>query len=64
MQRIGLNDKKCAACRWRQGEREAIFRAQRPFKVECDAQGACAAIGAPKSRSLSCSRWVPWERQP
>jgi hypothetical protein len=64
MQRTGLNDKKCATCRWWQGGRDVIFWAQKPFKVECDAKGTCASIKAPKAYSGSCSKWVPWEKLP
>lgn len=64
MQRTGLKDKKCATCRWWQGEREVIFWAQKPFKVECDAKGDCMAIKAPKAYSGTCSMWVAWEKLP
>ena len=40
-QRVNLTDKKCATCRWWQGDREVIFWSRKPFKVECDAQGMC-----------------------
>ena len=64
MQRVGLKDKKCATCRWWQGDRQIIFWAQKPFKVECDAKGACDAIRGPKTYSGTCSRWVAWEKLP
>ena len=64
MQRVGLNDKKCATCRWWQGERDIQFWNKKPFKVECDAKGDCLAIKAPKFYSGTCSKWVAWEKLP
>ena len=63
-QRVGLNDKKCATCRWWQSERDIQFWNKKPFKVECEAKGDCMAIKAPKFYSGTCSKWVPWEKLP
>ena len=64
MQKVNLTDKKCATCRWWQGERGIQFWNKKPFKVECDAKGDCMAIKAPKTFSVSCPRWVAWEKLP
>ena len=63
-QRVGLNDKKCASCRWWQGEREVIFWSKKPFKVECDAKGVCPVVKSPKAYSATCSKWLKWEKLP
>ena len=64
MQKVSLTDKKCATCRWWQGNRDIQFWNKKPFKVECDAKGDCAAIKAPKAYSGACPRWVAWEKLP
>ena len=64
VQRVNLTDKKCATCRWWQGERGIQFWNKKPFKVECDAKGDCMSIKAPKPYSSSCPRWVAWEKLP
>jgi hypothetical protein len=56
--------KKCATCRWWQGERNIQFWNKKPFKVECDAKGDCMSIKASKPYSSSCPRWVAWEKLP
>ncbi len=63
-QRVDLTDKKCATCRWWQGDREVIFWSRKPFKVECDAQGMCPSCKQNKTYSFSCRNWVPWEKLP
>lgn len=63
-QQVGLDDKKCATCRWWQGERQISFWAQKPFKVKCESKGNCAASKAPKAYSGACPRWVAWEKLP
>ena len=63
-QQVGLDDKKCATCRWWQGERQISFWAQKPFKVKCEIKGNCVAIKAPKTCSGTCSKWVAWEKLP
>lgn len=62
MQKVNLTDKKCATCRWWQGYRDFFFFNKKPFKVECDAKGACIAIRGIRSYYSSCPRWVRWER--
>ena len=64
MQKVSLMDKKCATCRWWQGNRDIQFWNKKPFKVECDAKGDCLAIKAPKAYSGACPRWVAWEKLP
>ena len=64
MQKVNLTDKKCATCRWWQGERNIQFWNKKPFKVECDAKGDCMSIKASKPYSSSCPRWVAWEKLP
>ena len=64
MQKVNLTDKKCATCRWWQGDRDIQFWNKKPFKVECDAKGDCMSIKAPKTFSASCPRWVAWEKLP
>ena len=64
MQKVNLTDKKCATCRWWQGERNIQFWNKKPFKVECDAKGDCMSIKAAKPFSSSCPRWVAWEKLP
>ena len=65
MQKISITDKKCATCRWWQGNREIFFWNKKPFKVECDNTGDCPALKASnKSAASSCSHWVKWEKLP
>ena len=64
MQKVNLTDKKCATCRWWQGERDIQFWNKKPFKVECDAKGDCMSVKTSKPYSSSCPRWVAWEKLP
>ena len=57
-------EKKCATCRWWQGERAVEFRALSPTYVKVVAAPApCMALGnQPKTPAITCSRWSKWEK--
>lgn len=57
-------EKKCATCRWWQGERIVEFRALSPTYVKAIAAPApCMALnGQSKTPVTFCSRWSKWEK--
>lgn len=61
-----VKDKRCATCRWWQGEREIRFRNMRPWKVATAGYAICQArrqaIGNNCACSRTCPAWSKWER--
>ena len=60
-----LTEKKCATCRWWNGERGINFNGgSRPqyVKVENSNSTCAAKNNSPASAATSCPRWTRWEK--
>ena len=60
-----VTEKKCATCRWWNGERAVDFNGgSRPtyVKVEDSASTCAAKSNYPASAATVCPRWVKWEK--
>ena len=56
-------EKKCATCRWWQGQRGVDQRANQPYYVKVVAEsGACMAGGQARTPATVCPRWARWEK--
>ncbi len=61
--RVNLNEKKCATCRYWEGERQIFFRNRKPAAVDAMVPSApCPARKNKTSPGMSCSVWSPWEK--
>ena len=61
--RVNLNEKKCATCRYWEGERQIFFWNRKPVAV--DALVPCASCPVRRNKTspgTSCSTWQPWEK--
>jgi len=62
-----IADKKCATCRWWNGERVVDFNGgSRPVYVKVgNSNAACSAKNnGPASAATVCPRWMRWEKLP
>ena len=59
-----IAEKKCATCRWWNGERGVEFRAYKPFYVKVgNSNSTCMAkSNGPSSAANTCPRWTAWEK--
>lgn len=60
-----LTEKKCATCRWWNGERSINFNGgSRPqyVKVENSNSTCSAKSNGPASAATCCPRWMIWEK--
>ena len=59
-----VTEKKCATCRWWNGERAIDFRANQPFYVKIvNSSSTCSAkSNGPASAATSCPKWAQWEK--
>ena len=59
-----ISERKCATCRWWNGERGLEFRGNQPYYVKVGGAGApCMAWNSQqKSPATNCSRWEKWEK--
>ena len=59
-----IEEKKCATCRWWNGDRVVEFRANRPFyvKVGKPSSTCMARSNGPASAATTCPRWARWEK--
>ena len=58
-----VTDKKCATCRWWQGQRGVEMRANQPYYVKVVATPApCMAGGQARTPNTVCPRWQRWEK--
>ena len=59
-----VTDKKCATCRWWNGERGIEFRANQPYYVKVgNPNSTCSARGnGAASAATVCPRWTLWEK--
>lgn len=56
-------EKKCATCRWWNGERGIEFRANKPFYVKASSSGStCMAKRGTTTAANTCLRWAAWEK--
>ena len=58
-----ITERKCATCRWWDGQRTVEFRANRPFyvKAETGAAGCMAQKRIPTPGDV-CIKWSVWEK--
>jgi len=62
-----IADKKCATCRWWNGERTVDFNGgSRPVYVKVgNSNATCSAKNnGPASAATTCPRWTRWEKLP
>lgn len=59
-----ISEKKCATCRWWNGERGVEFRANQPYYVKvANSNSTCSAKGnGPASAATCCPKWMSWEK--
>ena len=60
-----IAEKKCATCRWWNGERGIDFNGgSRPMYVKvANSNSTCSAKnGSPASAATTCPRWTRWEK--
>lgn len=59
-----IAEKKCATCRWWNGERGIEFRAYKPYYVKVgNSNSTCLAKkNAASSAANTCLRWAAWEK--
>ena len=59
-----IEEKKCATCRWWNGERGIDFRANKPFYVKVgNSNSTCMAkSNGPASAATFCPKWTRWEK--
>lgn len=60
-----LAEKKCATCRWWNGDRSIYFNGgNTPYGVRVEnSNSTCAAKNnGPASAATSCPRWTRWEK--
>ena len=59
-----VNEKKCATCRWWNGDRGVEFRVNQPFYVKVgNPRSTCMAkSNGPASSTGYCPKWACWEK--
>ena len=59
-----IEEKKCATCRWWNGERGIEFHMNRPFYVKVgNSNSTCMAkSNGPASAATTCPKWTRWEK--
>ena len=59
-----IAEKKCATCRWWNGERGIEFHVNKPFYVKVgNSNSTCMAKhNGPSSAANTCLRWALWEK--
>lgn len=59
-----VTEKKCATCRWWNGERSIDFRANQPFYVKVgNSNSTCMAKSSGSvSAATYCPKWAKWEK--
>ena len=59
-----IEEKKCATCRFWNGERQLEFRANKPFYVKVGySNSTCVAKSdGTSSAATYCSKWLRWEK--
>ena len=58
-----ITEKKCATCRWWDGQRSVEFRANKPFYVKVEAEAAdCMAQKRTPTPGDRCPKWMIWEK--
>ena len=59
-----IAEKKCATCRWWNGERGIEFRANKPcyVKAASSASTCMAKRNASSTAANTCLRWAAWEK--
>ena len=59
-----IAEKKCATCRWWNGERGIVFIANKPYYVKVGNSGStCMAKGNRSSSAANtCLKWSAWEK--
>ena len=59
-----ITEKKCATCRWWNGERGIEFRANQPYYVKVgDSNSTCMAkSNGAASAATVCPKWTRWEK--
>ena len=61
---VGIKDRRCATCRWWNGERMVGFVNNRPFYVEVgNSNSTCSAKRNGQANASSyCHMWALWEK--
>ncbi len=58
-----ITEKKCATCRWWNGERGVEFRANQPYYVKVgNSSSTCIARNGAASAATVCPKWARWEK--
>jgi hypothetical protein len=59
-----LNEKKCATCSFWSGERNIVFSANKPWRINAVSGNAdCIAVKNKKASSAqTCLKWQLWEK--